>query len=331
MAPALQFLGPGVRRLVVVPDGVLHQLPFDALRASAHDEPLATRYEMVSVPSASVWRTWRRGPAASRPGVLALADPSLATRARGEASSRNATLAAGLQLGPLPYARREARAIAGHLAAVDVIEGDAATERALKTRNLQPYGLIHFAAHAVADDARPERSAVLLAPGSADEDGLLQAREIEALDLEGRVVVLSACQTAAGIVQSGEGVLSLARAFFAAGARAVVGSRWPIRDDDAAAFFESFYRHLAMRLPTAAALQRAKIEAIRAGRPPAAWAGLVLLGSGDQSFAPAPASGVRWSVWVTLVAALLALAVAARRTIQRRFARVRGNRPGGTR
>jgi CHAT domain-containing protein len=195
---------------------------------------------------------------------------------------------------------------------VDVIEGDAATERALKTRDLRPYGLIHFAAHAVADDARPERSAVLLAPGSAEEDGLLQAREIEALDLAGRVVVLSACQTATGIVQSGEGVLSLARAFFAAGARDVVGNRWPIRDDDAAAFFDSFYRYLAMRLPTAAALQRAKTDAIRAGRPPAAWAGVVLLGSGDQSFSPAPARGARWSAWVTLLAALLALAVAAR-------------------
>ena len=83
---------------------------------------------------------------------------------------------------------------------------------------------------------------MLLSAGADNEDGLLQAREIEGLDLEGRIVVLSACQTVSGAVLSGEGVLSLARAFFEAGAQAVIGSRWPIRDEDAAWFFDAFYR-----------------------------------------------------------------------------------------
>ena len=76
-------------------------------------------------------------------------------------------------------------------------------------------------------------------PGPTSEDGLLQTREIEGLDLEGRIVVLSACQTASGAILGGEGVLSLARAFFEAGAHAVIGSRWPIRDEDAASLFDS--------------------------------------------------------------------------------------------
>ena len=130
--------------------------------------------------------------------------------------------------------------------------------------------------------SHPERSAVLLAPGDAKEDGLLQAREIEALDLEGRIVVLSACQTASGAVQSGEGVLSLARAFFEAGAHAVVGSRWPLRDADAAALFDTFYRHLGHRRIALRRLSRPrKTRRSAGGRPASSWAGLVLLGNGD--------------------------------------------------
>ena len=128
------------------------------------------------------------------------------------------------------------------------------------------------------------------------EDGLLQAREIEALDLAGRIVVLSACQTAAGVVLSGEGVLSLARAFFEAGAHAVVGSRWPLRDVDAAALFDTFYRDLGQGVSLSQALKATQDEARAAGRPASAWAGLALLGNGDlRPFAGGRPPTDRWS------------------------------------
>ena len=177
----------------------------------------------------------------------------------------------------------------------------------MKSRDLGAYDILHFAAHAVADETHPERSAVLLAPGDAVEDGLLQVREIAALDLDGRIVVLSACHTAAGAVLSGEGVLSLARAFFEAGAHAVVGSRWPLRDVDAAALFDTFYRHLGQGASLAQALKATQDEARAAGRPASAWAGLVLLGNGDlRPFAGGRPPTDRWP-WL---AASLALGVA---------------------
>ena len=138
----------------------------------------------------------------------------------------------------------------------------------------------------MADDGAAERSAVFLAPGADGEDGLLQAREIGALDLNGQIVVLSACQTAGGTVLGGEGVLSLARAFFQAGARTVVGTRWPIRDADAAALFEMFYRNLARGLTVSEALARTKADAIAEHHPPAAWAALVLWGEGSARLFP---------------------------------------------
>jgi tetratricopeptide (TPR) repeat protein len=289
LADALRQLPPGIDRLIIIPDGPLHHLPFDALREGRDGPALATRYELVVAPSATLWRHWReKSPRTATRKALAFADPVLEGGARttADASERNATLQRGLRLGRLPHARRESRAIAQHLGSVEVLVGARASEKALKERDLRSYDILHFAVHAIADEGHPERSAVLLAPGAANEDGLLQAREIQGLDLDGRIVVLSACQTASGAILSGEGVLSLARAFFEAGANAVIGSRWPIRDDDAASLFDAFYQRLGEGASLSEALRHAKAQAIAANRPAAAWASLVLLGDGD--FRPFP-------------------------------------------
>jgi CHAT domain-containing protein len=189
-----------------------------------------------------------------------------------------------VRLPRLPWARREAAAIARtlRLDAGDVHEGGAASERLLKQTPLDRFAVLHLAAHARADEAFPDRSAVFLAPGDAAEDGWLQPAEIAALDLRGRLVVLSACDSATGFVLSGEGPLSLARAFFAAGADAVVATRWPLRDDDAAFVMDRFYRALRSGADAAAALHHARQDAIDRGLPAAAWAGLALLGDGRR-------------------------------------------------
>ena len=285
---ALADLPPGITRLILVPDGPLHRLPFDALRGSPDAKPLGTRYELVVSPSATLWLATReRGTAARRGRVLVLADPELAVANDANAVERQAVLERGVALGRLPYARRESRALARYLGDVDALDGQAASELAIKTRALGGYELVHFAAHAVADETHPERSAVFLAPGDAAQDGLLQVREIRELDLEGAIVVLSACQTAAGTVLAGEGMLSLARAFFQAGALAVVGTRWHIRDEDAASLFESFYRELGNGATVSGALAETKADALERGRRADVWAGLVLLGDGERRlFAP---------------------------------------------
>jgi CHAT domain-containing protein/tetratricopeptide (TPR) repeat protein len=308
---ALQQLPPAIGRLILVPDGPLQHLAFDALRSSLRSQPLGVRHELVVVPSATLWLEWKHDrPAPADRRALVLADPELhvdngggspvrlpspraerasaslagAFREGGKPAAtgheRNGVLQRGLTLARLPYARREGRAIERELGGVEAVAGLLASEHLVKTRDLRNYEIVHFAAHAVADDARPERSAVFLAPGSENEDGLLQSREIAALDLDGRIVVLSACQTASGAVLNGEGVLSLARAFFEAGARAVIGTRWPIRDEDAAWLFASFYHHLGRGASLSSALARTRVEAIASGHPPRVWAALVLLGDG---------------------------------------------------
>ncbi len=90
----------------------------------------------------------------------------------------------------------------------------------------------------------------------------------------------------------------------------MIGSRWPIRDDEAAWFFGAFYRHLGTGVSLAAALRLAKRDAIAAGRPARAWAGVVLLGSGDlrpQPLHPPATSAPRPTLLVLVIVAVAML------------------------
>lgn len=333
LAAALADLPAEIDRLVVVPDGLLHNLPLGLLQDPDGGAPLAGRYRLSRVPSATLWLRWRQRPAPAPPlPALVLADPELAPAgdAAGEegalrpragpalgASSPGLPPTRGGLLQPLPQARQEGRAVRRHLGCrVRLREGRQATERGLLDEpDLGAFGLLHFAAHATADREQPERSAVYLAAGGSERDGLLQVREIVDLRLDGRTVVLSACDTASGQLLRGEGVLDLARAFFQAGAHAVVASLWPLRDDDAALLFEAFYRYLGRGATVSEALAAAQLERIRAGAPAAAWAGLVVLGDGEVvPYQRPPAERVP-AAPVLLATTLLwaaALAVAAR-------------------
>jgi CHAT domain-containing protein len=235
---------------------------------------MGERFEVSVVPSATVWLRLRASRGEPPPGrVLVVADPAIS----------NGTPDGQLRLTPLPGARREARSIARLLGAGrhHVLENAAASERAVKNLLLTPFSVVHFAAHARADSAFPERSAIFLAPGDDHEDGWLQPEEIAGLGLDGRLVVLSACASADGSLFPGEGLMSLARAFFAGGATAVVASRWALEDDDAAFLMERWYETLRTGATASAALRQARREARVAGHPAEAWAGLVLLGDGQ--------------------------------------------------
>lgn len=311
----LAELPPGIRRLRIITDDALHLLPFAALRATVKGVPLGVRFELTEIPSATLWLGWKgdRPPAAQIP-ALALADPPSPGGGKlppvAAAKERAALFASGVRLGTLPYARRESASVVDEMGGGSVRRlGADASETWLKSAPLQRFAVLHFATHAVTDEAHPERSGVLLAPGAANQDGLLQIREIIDLNLRGRVVVLSSCSSNSGAVLRGEGVMSLARAFFQAGAHTVVASLWRLRDDEAADYFARFYKHLGHGRSVAAAAHAARKDLIANGAPAAAWAGIVVLGDGDLVPLPGGRKGWNVPVWAWALGALVVAAV----------------------
>jgi len=266
-----------IEHLIVVPAGPLHRLPFGALRQPSQGSPLGIRYRISQVPSMAAWLHWidQEIEPAGRP-VLAWIDPEIGEQ-DDPADQR------GPVLGRLPHAIREARAARNYLGGgVQVRLAGEATEAEFKRSPFRDFAIVHLGAHAIVNDLHSDLSGILLAAG-AGEDGLLQVREIVNLDLTGRTVILSACRSASGVTLEGEGVMSLARAFFVAGAGAVVANLWPVRDDEAAAFSTELYRHLGKGDDLATALVAARRDRLAAGAPAEAWAGTVLFGNGRMA------------------------------------------------
>jgi CHAT domain-containing protein len=137
------------------------------------------------------------------------------------------------------------------------------------------YRVLHFATHATIDDAHPELSSIVLAGGD------LEMTDIYNLRIGADLVVLSACDTAAGREVRGEGLISLVRGFMYAGAPRVVATLWRARDEAAAALMREFYRAMLIRhVAPVAALREAQLALRRGGRfsAPAFWAGFVVQG-----------------------------------------------------
>ncbi len=275
------------QRLVIVADGALHYLPFAALPRPGSGEPLVVRHEIVSLPSASALAVQRQTPARPAAKTLAvLADPVFGP------PDERLPAAGGPATGfeRLAWSGREAAAIAAQAGAGGTLLalGFDADRDAVLGGRLRGYRIVHFATHGILDSAHPELSALVLsqrAPDGRPREGLLRLPEIYNLDLDAELVVLSGCRTALGPEMRGEGLVGLARGFFAAGARRLVASLWQVQDRASAELMERFYRHLlrgpaAERMRPAAALRAAQLELLAQPelRDPYHWAAFAAYG-----------------------------------------------------
>jgi CHAT domain-containing protein/Tfp pilus assembly protein PilF len=137
---------------------------------------------------------------------------------------------------------------------------------------------IHIAAHAVADFESEQPYIVFSGTG---EEQFLRSGDLDHLKLRAEVVFLSACSTSVGKSSTGEGVMSLARAFLWNGCRCVVASLWPMPDDGTPDIVKSFYSGLVAGLSTAKAMQLARDQSRVAGGGAKTWAGFQVFGDGD--------------------------------------------------
>jgi tetratricopeptide (TPR) repeat protein len=272
---ATEIIGPQVfkglpRRIAVIADGVLHSVPFGILPAE-DGHPLGSAHEITYLPSITTLKWLRHS------GSLHEPNASLAVFAAPIMDD---------SMTPLPYSISEAEQVAAFLPKdrVWLAVGAEASRANTLAADWGRFTIVHFATHAIVDVNRPEISGIVLSSRGPDghrEDAMLRVNDIYNLDMPVDLVVLSGCETAAGRGIGSEGVISLSRAFFYAGAERVLASLWPVDDRAAAALMPEFYRALLVdHQSAAAALRIAQQHLARDSRwaAPYYWAGFVLQG-----------------------------------------------------
>ncbi len=280
LTPAAEFLR-STNSLVIVPDGVLWKLPFQALSAPNNQYLLETR-ALTYAPSLSVLSKLKThtAPPPQAVNLLVFSNPKIPA-----AKNKNALF--NLPAAPLLNAARQAEELRKlYPAQAKFFTNDVATKNIFQLEAAK-FSLIHLATHGVMDDQQPMNSRVWLTPGNSDEDeGWVAAKEIMQMNLHADLVILSACETGLGRIGTGEGMIGLTWAFMNAGAAATVVSQWEVRDDSTADLMIAFHRNLrkAKLPPTKSeALRQAALEVMKNDkyRHPFYWASFVLVGNGN--------------------------------------------------
>lgn len=263
----------GVRRLIILRDAELHYLPFEVLERNP-GRYLVEQYAIRYAYSVTMLLDAARQTSSFNRHTLAIApyadSVGLAAQFRNQG------------LGALPASRHEVLKIGGEV----LLNREATKEAFLK--NYARYGVLHLATHARADDRDPSESFIAFFPGSFSYK--LYTNELYNLALEHtRLVVLSACETGAGVLQGGEGIMSLARAFIYAGCPSVITTLWSAHDESSAYLSERLHDYLHRGVPLDEALQRTKLDFVRSdqGQPfnhPYYWANFVLIGEGSALY-----------------------------------------------
>lgn len=289
------------KRILIVADGALNYVPFEALVKSSDGADYASlnylvkTNEIVYAPSASVIAAIR-GQAAPGAGksVLLVADPVFSPddpRAKGAGAATASAETRGLGLGleaavndvaqsgagpggvirlaRLAGTRTEADEISKIAKAgsgqVDLLADLQASEDNVRSRDLSNYRYLHIATHGLLDADRPQFTGVVLSlVGNKQNDGFLRTDEIFNLKLGSPFVMLSACETGLGKEKRGEGVIGLTRAFLYAGAPTVGVSLWSVADRSTADLMTSFYGRMlaAERRSPATAMREAQLAMI---------------------------------------------------------------------
>jgi CHAT domain-containing protein len=283
-------------RLIVVPDGRLHLLPFDALR-DRNEEFVLQSHIVTYAPSATVLALLRQEPHVEQAktnflgvGGVAYSGAALLTARRSPVSTSVAETdffgVDAVAFSPLPGSKQEVTSVAGIVPEPSrVLVDTSATEANFKALPLADFRVIHLAVHGVASPQFPDRAALVLGNSQgSQEDGLLQAREIRDLTIHADLVTLSACESGSGKLLGEEGIESLERAFMLAGAKSVIASLWTADDTFTIALMKRLYQHLVSGSDKGAALQQAKLDLLKEFGDqalPIYWAGFTLVGDGS--------------------------------------------------
>jgi CHAT domain-containing protein/uncharacterized protein HemY len=303
-----QILGPaagdlGNKRLVIIPDGILHTIPFAALNTpnSTTYNPLLTQHEITNLPSASTIGILRTTVATKPRGTKTLAiladpifrkdDPRLTSKTIqtnnnldiGEQSARG-RIGRDLDLDRLPFTATEAKGILALVPNQDSTSafGFDASYDWITNPKISQYRYVHLATHGFFDNDKPALSSIILS--SFDEKGndrkaFLRFPDLFNLNLPTELVVLSACETGLGNNVPGEGLVGMTRGLMYAGAMRVAVSLWAVDDQATSDLMQDFYKNLwQSKKSHAASLRAAQLKLHQQGKAPYYWAAFTLQG-----------------------------------------------------
>lgn len=308
---------PEDSELIIVPDGVLGYIPFDALLTEpveagtkVRDYPyMLKKYQTSIAYSATLLKEMqdkqhKRPAARSFLGVAPHFDgvndsARLASRFIDYANERNRLYALEENI---PEVTALQSLIGG-----DLLTDTFATKSAFLER-ASDYRILHLSTHGKANDEAGDYSflAFYRTPTDSTADDWLYNRELYNMQLNADMVVLSACETGIGELQRGEGIISLARGFSYAGAKSIITSLWTVNDKEAPVLMESFYKYLKEGYSKDGALRQAKLDYLESSPRPAPyyWASFIPIGDMQPLELQ---GGTPWWVWGLIIVGLFAV------------------------
>ncbi len=275
-------------RLTIIPDGILNLLPFEVLTKSHEGEI----NNFASLPYLIKDHSIRYGLSATLLGkqeelkresgkTKVLAFAPVYNQENAQLPNTIDTVRSGL--GILSYTQTEVKNISEYFETTTLL-GKEATEAQFREKGTA-YDVIHFASHGLLDEENPLFSKLVFSPYSVDSinDGFLNVREVLGLKIPAEMVVLSACNTGAGEVISGEGVQSISSGFFYAGAKSLALTLWTANDESTTLLMDSYYKNLEEGKPKSNALRLAKLSYLQntdeLGGHPYYWSHVIVSGN----------------------------------------------------
>ncbi len=279
------------QELIIVPDGALGHIPFEALLTAKVSEELSykelpyllNKYSISYSYAIALWQENQQQNKRKNNSKLLACAASYESENTSHKSALRSPALRNLRkvLQALPAAQKEVESLSEGFEG-SYLYGEMANETEFK-KLASEFAVIHLAMHGLLNTQHPILSSLAFTEnGDSLEDNFLQAYEISQLQLNADLVVLSACETGYGKFQQGEGVMSLARSFMYAGVPSLVVSLWQVNDASTAIIMQNFYKNLAQGLDKAKALQKAKLDYIALADDlvahPAFWAPFIQLG-----------------------------------------------------
>lgn len=272
-----------VQNLIIIPDGYLSSIPFDAL---LFEDLVSEQVDYKSLPYIhneyliSYHFNSSMGINSSR--EISRTAKNLVAFSFSSDDVKNLSAEQILTTNQIGGSSKEINAISSLVSNVDLFSGLNATE-ANFVKNAPNYDVIHLAIHGEADLDNAMDSKLMFPAGGEGQDGSLYPFELYNLSLRAKLVVLSACESGIGKMFSGEGIFSMARAFAFAGSPSIVMSLWKVNDNATASLMESFYTALSNSENVDNALRIAKSNYLKGADElnahPANWAAMVPIGN----------------------------------------------------